>query len=377
MVPKKFLQTKYLNLCGLDKLKYDDWQYNLLSKFDELLEQLEQKAQAPQPSFVSKIFKKAPPPILIRGYYIYGHVGRGKTMLMDMLFEQAPEPKLRAHFNDFMQECQARLNFWRSQIINGNSKIDDEVELLANEMAKKAQLLCFDEFTVTDIADAMLLYRLFKKLFDKGVTLVATSNVAPQDLYKNGLNRALFEPFIPLLQQHCIVINSGGKQDYRTGLETLEQHYLYPIDDENNETLENNWCLCTSGCLGSPREIDVLGHKLYLRQCCDRVLRLSFEELCNRALGVNDYNAIAKNFDIIFITDIPVLVDETRNQAKRFILAIDIFYEAKTKLYITAHAPAQELYQGQAETTEKHEFLRTASRLLEMQSVAYNHPPKN
>lgn len=350
------------------ELEPNIWQQEMVNKYDLLLTDILNIEQTSSTSLFSRIFnKKSHINLQIKGYYVYGKVGRGKTMLMDLFYEALPiESKMRIHFNDFMQYVQTRLNFYRSEAKNQNT-----IELVAQEIYKKAKILCFDEFSVTDIADAMILARLFKFLFEKGIVLIATSNVAPQDLYKNGLNRDLFLPFIPLLEQNCHIIDTAIDKDFRMQKTSNNFYYLYPINNENSQIFEKEWVKICDNKKQANKVLEVKGHKIYIKNYCDKAVYFTFNELCVAALGVNDYNIIVKNFDTVFIKDISYFNDEMINWAKRFILLIDIFYEHNIRLFILASDKAENLYKGIADKPEKFEFIRTSSRLFEMQSIEY------
>ena len=338
------------------ELVANNWQWDMVKNYDQLLIELTNRKRL---GFLDRLLgqKKRD---FIKGFYIYGDVGRGKTMLMDLFYEALPiNAKMRLHFNDFMQYVQSRLNYYRSQPNKGATIID----LVANEIHDKAQLLCFDEFSVSDIADAMILARLFSQLFAKGSVLVATSNVAPQDLYKNGLNRDLFTPFIPLLEKYCHIINTTIDKDFR-----LEKTNIQNSSDYVGFT-EHWHSFCN---LGVHREIlEVKNRKLEIKKACKNTVYFTFHELCDAALGVNDYTAIAKKYNIIFIENIPYLGDDNINSAKRFILLIDIFYEHNLRIFTLSADKFDNLYIGTAQRPEKFEFVRTRSRLFEMQSEEY------
>ena len=289
-------------------------------------------------------------------------------MLMDMFFERlSVRRKRRAHFNDFMADVHDRIQAHRERLKRGETRETDPIPPVARALADEAWVLCFDEFAVTDIADAMLLSRLFSSLFDAGVVLVATSNVAPGDLYRDGLNRSLFEPFIGILERHCRIMALDGPTDYRR--DRLEQMpvYLAPLDDEARIAFEDAWQTATSGRDISAVTLTVKGRDIFVPRASGTCARFTFDDLCGRPLGARDYLALAARFDTVFIEDIPLLGAEKRNEAKRFILLVDTLYDQRIRLVATAAAAPESIYAG-GTGTEAFEFPRTASRLTEMQS---------
>lgn len=304
--------------------------------------------------------RKAPPP---RGLYIHGKVGRGKTMLMDLFFDAVDLPaKRRTHFHAFMSEVHDRIGAARKTVPG------DPIPQVAADIAKDCALLCFDEFHVTDIADAMILGRLFKGLFETDVVIVATSNVPPSRLYENGLNRQLFLPSIALIEHHMAVTELVADKDFR--LEKLEGQTLYftPVDEAARKALTAAFTRLTGHRAGKPMPIDVKGRALTIPQASRGVARFTFDELCDRPLGALDYLAIAQNFHTLILDGIPRLVRERRNAARRFITLIDTLYDARVGLIASAEAEPDDLH---PEGDEAFLFERTASRLIEMRSADY------
>ena len=298
-------------------------------------------------------FAKARAP---RGLYIWGDVGRGKSMLMDMFSQNAPvRPKRRVHFNAFMGEAHARLHEVR------RTAARDPIAVVAQAMAREAALLCFDEFQVSDVADAMILGRLFEHLFARGVVVVATSNTAPDALYQGGLNRQLFLPFIALMQTRMDVLSLNGEVDYRRALGAAEGSYHSPLTAESDAAMDNAFATLTGGIVAKEAELSVLGRHYQIGRAANGAARFSFDELCKAALGAGDYVAIAQSFRCVLIDHIPVMAGD---EAKRFTLLIDTLYDQGVRLVCSAAAPPDSLCQGDG-------FARTASRLLEMQSDAY------
>jgi cell division protein ZapE len=303
-----------------------------------------------------------------QGLYIYGDVGRGKSMLMDLFFSTAPvAKKRRVHFHAFMQEVHAEIFKFR-QAVKGKNGDTDPIKPVAKGIAKQAWLLCFDEFQVTDVADAMILGRLFEKLFKRGVVVVATSNRAPDDLYAGGLNRQLFLPFIAMLKEKLDVLELEGEVDYR--LARLEGRPVYhmPLGPEADARLDDAFRALTDGVEAAPDEIEVLGRKLVIPQAAKGAARASFDDLCMAALGPADYLAIADRYHSLVLSGIPALGPARRNEAKRLVTLIDALYEAKVKLICSAEVAPQEIYPA---GDGSFEFHRTASRLMEMQSAEY------
>jgi cell division protein ZapE len=288
-------------------------------------------------------------------------------MLMDLFFELLPvRRKRRVHFNDFMAEVHDRINAHRQALKRGEAREDDPIPPVARALAEQAWVLCFDEFAVTDIADAMILSRLFSALFAAGVVLAATSNVAPGDLYRDGLNRALFEPFIRTLEAHAEIFALDAGRDYR--LEQLNGMAVYvtPAGPAADRMMDKAWEVMTRSAVGAPEEIAIKGRHLTVPRAAGRTARFSFADLCEAPLGARDFLAIAGRYDTIFIDRIPVLEQARRNEAKRLILLVDTLYDRGTRLVVSAAAPPAGLYAGNS-GNEAFEFERTASRLIEMQ----------
>ena len=337
------------------ELKPDAAQRNAAQRLRDLTEALKEKRGF-------WLFRRsAPPP---KGLYIWGDVGRGKTLLMDFFFATAPvAKKRRAHFNRFMVDVHARIHAERQR--TGHS---DPIPVVAHALAQDATLLCFDEFQVTDVADAMILGRLFDHLFKAGVTIVATSNTPPDRLYEGGLNRQLFLPFIAEIKQRLDVVELNGPTDYRLQRIAGIRVYMTPLGPEADAAMNAAWQRLTDCAKGKACSLTVLGRKLPVPQAARGVARFSFDELCDRPLAGADYLAIAQEFHTVLIDHIPVMTDNMHNVARRFTLLIDTLYDEGVKLVCSAASPPAQLY---ATGIASEAFHRTVSRLAEMQSEDY------
>ena len=315
----------------------------------------------PSRGLVGRLFAgKSPAP---RGLYIHGKVGRGKTMLMDLFYETTTfAPKRRLHFHEFMAEVHDRIGAARK------TNDGDPIAVVADDLAAQARLLCFDEFHVTDIADAMILGRLFQAMFASDVVIVATSNVAPDGLYRQGLNRQLFLPFIALIEQRMQVVELRAQKDFR--LEKLSGQPLYftPADAHAMQALRAAFKRLTGLETAGPRDLDVKGRKVRIAEAAEGVAFVSFADLCERPLGALDYLSLAEGFHTVIVSGVPRLTPERRAEARRFITLIDTLYDAQTGLILSADAEPDDLYPL---GDEAFLFERTASRLIEMRSAAY------
>jgi cell division protein ZapE len=298
-----------------------------------------------------------------RGLYIFGGVGRGKTMLMDMFFAAVPfDRKRRVHFHEFMSETHERIAEARKD------HSGDPVPAVAGIIAREASLLCFDEFHVTDIADAMILGRLFAVLFERSTVIVATSNVPPWELYRNGLNRSLFVPFIELVEDRMEVLELEAARDYRLDRLTGTPLYFSPLGAGADAEIRRAWEALTGRREGEPAALTVKGRKLTVPEAAMGVARFTFADLCARPLGAADYLAIARNFHTLIIENVPILTPDRRNEARRFNTLIDALYDQRVGLVMSAAADPDDLYSS-GDGADL--FQRTASRLLEMRSQDY------
>jgi cell division protein ZapE len=365
------ITARYNTLVGTGAIERDPAQIALLRRLDGLAAELGEHRLARKSSALGWLFGKRSPAAGPKGLYVWGSVGRGKTMLMDLFFEGLPvRRKRRVHFHDFMADVHERIHAWRQQLKHGAVKGDDPIKPVAAALAEEAWVLCLDEFAVSDIADAMILGRLFTALFAHGVIVVATSNVEPGRLYEGGLNRTLFLPFIKLLHERMEVVHLEARTDFR--LEKLAGSPVFhvPANDGARRALDLAFRSLTGRENGEPMTLRVKGHPLEIPQAAAGVARFDFADLCDKPLGASDYLALARDFHTIIVDRIPAMTVERRNEAKRFITLIDALYDHRVKLLASAEAEAPELYR--AETgREAFEFDRTVSRLIEMRSQEY------
>jgi cell division protein ZapE len=361
----------YEGLVGLKKIERDPAQQALLSRL-EVVEQrvaTHRSARRARPS--GWLFGSRDQTEPVKGLYVFGDVGRGKTMMMDLFFEASPViRKRRAHFHEFMADIHERARVYRQKLKDGAIEGEDAIRLTANEIAEESWLLCFDEFHVTDIADAMILGRLFSRLFELGVIVVATSNVAPSELYKDGLNRSLFVPFIVMIEKHMEVLQLKSRTDFRLEKLAGQKVWYVPADDDAAEALDKAWRRLVGSSSGMPQELSIKGRRLRVPRAAMGVARFFFHDLCEQPLAAADYLRIAREFHTIIVDRIPAMGFDDRNAAKRFIILIDTLYDNSVKLIASAAAEPDALYQA-SNGYEASEFKRTASRLIEMRSQAY------
>ena len=296
----------------------------------------------------------------VAGLYMWGGVGRGKTWLMDLFFDSLPgKDKQRIHFHRFMARVHAALKTMPST--------RDPLPEIARQWAKQYRVLCFDEFFVADIADAMLLGGLLQALFAEGVTLIATSNVAPDDLYRNGLQRAKFLPAIESLKKHSLSLHVDGEQDFRLRLLQRSEIFLQPLDDHAETSLSKAFKRMSAGCSLDAR-LEINDRTLNARQRSDGIIWFNFKELCDQPTSTSDYIEIAKAFNTVLLSEVPLMDEGNADATRRFINLIDEFYDRNVKMLISAANPIDKLYTGNRLAFE---FQRTTSRLTEMQSTTY------
>ncbi len=358
------LLQAYQELCIAKGFDEDPAQFTALQSFIRLYEDIETARQ--------KRFRWFAKPAAPRGIYIHGGVGGGKSMLMDLFFAHAPvTKKKRLHFHEFMKHVHERIYEWRQQEKHKQAK-GDPVPAIAKQIACETQLLCFDEFQVKDIADASILSRLFEGLLDEGVIVVATSNRTPQELYKGGLNRHRFLPFIDMLEARLEVVMLTAHRDYR--LAKLETQTLWhtPLNAKSKSQMQEMFHTLTDGVAADFITLEVKGRQFKI-QAAHMAGYTSFTDMCGGARGAEDYLVLARRFPILFLENVPQLSVDHHNEALRFITLIDILYEHRVKLIVSAACGLDDIYtQGK----HKFEFQRTISRLYEMQSEDYLSQPR-
>jgi len=357
------INAQYEAALAAGTIVADDAQRQVVRKLEAL--QLRIAAQSSLTAKISRLFPGRKERQAPRGIYLWGGVGRGKTFLMDLFYGSLEtEAKKRIHFHRMMSEVHARLK--------NIEDTEDPLDLVAADIAAEISVLCFDEFFVSDIGDAMILGRLLDGLFQRGVTLVTTSNAHPSDLYRDGLQRQRFLPAIDALEEFTEVIELDGGADYRLQLFEEAGTYLAPADHRAESKLDHYFNGIASGDTLENHRIEVLGRDIQTRRCAKGIAWFDFMELCDGPRSQEDYIEIARWYPTVIVSGLPELGVATENAARRFIALVDEFYDRKVKLVISAAVPADALYNG---SRLRFEFQRTASRLVEMQSEEYLHAP--
>ena len=324
----------------------------------QVLDQLWQALQQPRTSLLDRVRRRGP--AVPRGLYLWGSVGRGKTWLMDLFYDCLPaRRKARTHFHRFMQKIH--------QDLGDLGRMRDPLDRVAADWARQTDVLCLDEFFVTDIGDAMLLAKLLDSLFAHGVILVTTSNIPPDELYRDGLQRAKFLPAIELIKQRTHVVHLPGNTDFRLRILEQSEIFHYPLDDAADRVMTRAFDRMTAAS-EMDHDLDINGRNFHARRRGDGVIWFEFQELCEKPRGAADYIEIARAFNTVVISNIPQLTEEAANATRRFITLVDEFYDRNVKLLISSEVPLSELYCGRKMTFE---FERTTSRLTEMQSHDY------
>ncbi|MEM5581563.1 cell division protein ZapE [Roseibium sp. AS2] len=366
------MSARYDALVASGEISEDPVQRAAVRQLDLLNTRLAETRLASKKSSLGWLFASKKNQIwsAVQGLYMWGGVGRGKTMLMDLFHEVTViRRKRRVHFHEFMTDVHERIHAHRQAHKRGEVKGDDPIPPVAEQISEETRLLLFDEFSVTDIADAMILGRLFTQLFEKGVIVVATSNVEPSKLYKDGLNRQLFQSFIDMLISRVEILHLDSPTDYRLEKLAGAPVYITPLDGARTQ-MDTLFAKLTHGMKPHSEELENKGRKIPVPSVAAGAARFSFDDLCMQPLGASDYLRIAHAYGTVFLEDVPVLSKARRNEAKRFINLIDTLYDNGIKLIVSAAAEPQDLYVGE-DGTEAFEFDRTASRLIEMRSEAY------
>jgi cell division protein ZapE len=360
----------YSRLVAEGAIEDDREQRKLVARLDLLLTLLSRDQVSQKSSALGWLFNKRKRADGPDGLYIHGSVGRGKSMLMDLFFDRAPGSKRRVHFHEFMADAHERIARQRKDFAEGVTRERDPIKPVGRALAHEARLLCFDEFSITDIADAMIIGRLFAVLFQHGVTVVATSNVAPDDLYRDGLNRQLFLPFIDMLKANCEVFELDARADFRLEKIARGEAYLSPLGPRAEATMQRVWERLTANLEPCTAVLTVKGRQFSPKAAAGSCAWFTFDQLCREARGASDYLAIVHRFDTVLIEGVPMMDGTMRNEARRFVALVDTLYDQNTRAVFSAQANPHALYQGTS-GNEAFEFRRTASRLIEMQSEEY------
>jgi len=361
--------ARYTMRVSAGHLDADPAQHAVVEHLQALHDRIAERRLARKSSALGWMFARKKKPEPITGLYIWGDVGRGKSMLMDLFFDALPvNRKRRVHFHAFMADVHARIHAHRQDLKAGRTKENDPIPPVAEALADEAWVLCFDEFQVTDIADAMILGRLFERLFARGVVVVATSNVVPDGLYHNGLNRQLFLPFLETFKAQVKTLRLDARTDFRLEKLSAAPTYYAPLGAETTQAVQRAWLVLTGGEAPAARILRNKGRDIPFTTTVGGIARASFSSLCEAPLAAADYLMIAESFHTLVLENVPQMTPADRNAARRFVWLIDALYEMAVKLVVSADGPPDALYpSGDA----AFEFQRTVSRLMEMQSVDY------
>lgn len=359
------LLTHYKERIKQREFEEDAAQIYAISLLEDLKNEIEARDKTPW--WKRLISSKKPKP---KGLYLYGGVGRGKSFVMDLFFESVSiSKKKRLHFHEFMRMVHDYIHTNRNRV-----RLDQALPEFAKEFKQQTTLLCFDEFHVTDIADAMILGRLFEHLWEHGLIVVATSNWAPENLYKDGLQRDLFLPFIQLLKGKMDVYHLDGGIDYRLEKIKNDDFYCYPDNDANQAKMNKMFAIMTEGHEVGPKTLKVKGHDLYIPSQSDhRIARFDYKNIIDKDYGALDFLELAQMYEVVMIDHVPQWTKDQKNEVKRFMVLVDALYDQEKQVILSAQVPMEELY---LEGTLKFEFERTLSRLQEMQSMDYTHHQK-
>jgi cell division protein ZapE len=353
------IRQAYMERLQRDGHVEDAAQLDMIIRFEDLRARL--VAQPSRRGWLRTMFSRRRPREAVRGLYIWGGVGRGKTFLMDLFFESLDiEQKKRIHFHRMMHDVHGRL-----KALNA---VEDPLDKIAGQIALETRVLCFDEFFVSDIGDAMILGRLLQGLFERGVTLVATSNSRPDDLYRDGLQRQRFRPAIELLNTHCEVVNMDGGTDYRLRLLEQAGTYQHPIDDDARAHLAYYFDEIALLGVEDDVDLDINGRPVRARRVAKGIAWFDFASICDGPRSQADYIELARWFPAVIISGVPQFDARQEDQARRFVSLVDEFYDRRVKLVLSADAAVDALYAGKR---LEFEFERTTSRLVEMQSSEY------
>jgi cell division protein ZapE len=356
--------ARYRSLVAAGALKSDPVQDRIVERLGTLSVELASYRRGAERGILSRLIFPAKPAQAPRSIYIHGEVGRGKTMLMDIFAETAPvEAKRRIHFHAFMQDVHARIFAIRQTMRDG-----DAVAQVAAAIGDELVLLCLDEMQINDIADAMIVGRLFEGLLAKGTVIVTTSNVAPSGLYPDGLNRQLFLPFVRIIEERFDVLAADGTRDYRLGRIKGDRTFITPLGPQSDKMLQDIWERLTDTEHGVPAEVSVNGRSVEIPEAARNCARFTFAQLCQAPLGAADFLAIANTYRTLFLQHVPQLRHDRRNEIRRLVLLVDTLYDAQRRLVATSEVAPRDLFPGPRQPPET---ARTISRLEEMQSAGW------